>query len=96
MFWNLLQVVSQDIFSSIAAWERLVKSLQVQVFSLQVSKLSLYCLPLLDDDLEQSLKIGTFRLEMLNKMLNGVLTIINIQVQVNIIISTRTQKVRRE
>ena len=56
---DLFQVVSQDILPAVAAGEALVQRLEVQVLGLQVAELGLYRLPLLDDDLEQSLHTGT-------------------------------------
>ena len=94
MLGDLFQVVSQDILPAVAAGEALVQRLEVQVLGLQVAELGLYRLPLLDDDLEQSLQTGT-----VNRRGEGrrsVLTFINkYLVQVNIIID-RTEKVSRE
>ena len=57
VFWYLLQIVPQYVFSPVTAGEALVQSLQVQVFCLQVAQLGLNRLPLCYYDLEQSLEI---------------------------------------
>ena len=53
----LLQVIPQNVLSPVTAGEALVQSLQVQVFSLQVTQLGLYRLPLGYYDLQQGLEI---------------------------------------
>ena len=58
MLRYLLQVVPQYVLSAVTAGEALVQSLQVQVFSLQVTQLGLYGLPLCYYDLQQGLEIG--------------------------------------
>ena len=58
MLRYLLQVVPQYVLSPVTAGEALVQSLQVQVFSLQVTQLGLYGLPLCYYDLQQGLEIG--------------------------------------
>ena len=57
VLWYLLQVVPQDVLPAVTAGEALVQSLQVQVFSLQVTQLGLYRLPLGYYDLQQGLEI---------------------------------------
>ena len=52
---DLLQVVPQHVLPPVTAGQALVQSLQVHVFSLEVAQLGLYGLPLVYDDLQQSL-----------------------------------------
>ena len=66
MLRYLLQVIPQNVLSAVTAGEALVQSLQVQVFSLQVTQLGLYRLPLCYYDLQQGLEIaGTVALTLL-------------------------------
>ena len=58
MLGDLLQIVPQHVLPPVSAGQALVQSLQVHVFSLQVTELGLYGLPLRYDDLQQGLKIG--------------------------------------
>ena len=58
MLRYLLQVIPQNVLSAVTAGEALVQSLQVQVFSLQVTQLGLYRLPLGYYDLQQGLEIA--------------------------------------
>ena len=55
MLGDLLQIVPQHVLPPVSAGQALVQSLQVQVFSLEVAQLGLDGLPLVYDDLEQSL-----------------------------------------
>ena len=63
MLRYLLQVIPQNVLSAVTAGEALVQSLQVQVFSLQVTQLGLYRLPLGYYDLQQGLEIPLLRAE---------------------------------
>ena len=56
--FDVLKVVPKYVLSPVTAGEALVQSLQVQVFSLQVTQLGLYGLPLGYYDLQQGLEIG--------------------------------------